>query len=638
MTANELSLNSWFKDISDMADNKLSDYWLADKNTDLENLFNLMNLQQAVANFVKIISGREIAVEFQHKGEKSSADKIVISSDLQEIDSTVGIAIHETLTFLYSYKWCRSRLVGLVNDEYLVGKKLQNINYSSLTPGERTKCKNHVRFEMEQILDLVEYWRLDDFAIRTSPGYKGYVLSAYSKYFNPDYTITLQNTCREKLDRGSFLLLLFSQIAYSFLFEEIIHFKVELPEHSEKKIFFFHQIRDLVDINNISRLKDSEDSLKLAVEIWELLDSCTPQLPDTQIEEGVEELIDQLFNIASLNISKKDISTQRKEELKTLYANSSPSEYYADFDNRKVRIVVLDDFTKDIIYNGRYPFFQTKEIHATEKAVSEGLALGKQLGRKLAFRNDSRETQYSRQKHGKIERRLLHSLAYNNEYIFYRSEIEKYTDLNLHISIDGSHSMTGTKFLLSLKTTVAIAQAAALLKNVNVTITFRYHMILNNAQLPLLLIAYNSRKDHLNKIRQLFCFLKAVGPTPEGLCFGALTDLITSNDGESEEHFLINLSDGMPCFIIEEDKCVYEDQPAIDHTRDEVLKMKQKDIRILSYYIISEKWRLKEVEQNFTMFKYMYGKNAELINLEALGELAQSLNQFIMKQNAKKIN
>uniref|UniRef100_UPI000A431AA9 hypothetical protein n=1 Tax=Candidatus Symbiothrix dinenymphae TaxID=467085 RepID=UPI000A431AA9 len=167
---------------------KYSDYWLVNREPDLNNLFDLLKLQNAVANFVKIVSGRDISVEFKVGDEKSSIDKIIISADLSNIDATVGLAIHETLSFVYTPKWLTSKLVMLVNDDYLNRYFMAD---NPLTSSERYQTKRRFVAEMENIYRLIEYWRLDDFAMRTSPGYKGYIAEAYRSYFTPNETVAM---------------------------------------------------------------------------------------------------------------------------------------------------------------------------------------------------------------------------------------------------------------------------------------------------------------------------------------------------------------------------------------------------------------------------------------------------------------
>jgi nitric oxide reductase activation protein len=146
----------------------------------------------------------------------------------------------------------------------------------------------------------------------------------------------------------------------------------------------------------------------------------------------------------------------------------------------------------------------------------------------------------------------------------------------------------------------------------------------------LVLVAYDSKRDKISKIKQLFPFLRASGSTPEGLCYSVITGLIEKNATENAENYFVNFYDGMPCFVLD-DSCCYEGKPAIEHVHDEVLRMKRKGIQVLSYFIVSEKWKMEEVKTTYADCQYMYGKDAKMININDLGELAQSLNNLIAR-------
>ena len=59
--------------------------------------------------------------------------------------------------------------------------------------------------------------------------------------------------------------------------------------------------------------------------------------------------------------------------------------------------------------------------------------------------------------------------------------------------------------------------------------------------------------------------------------------------------------------------------------------MKRQGIRVLSYFIVSEKWRMEEIKTAFADCQYMYGKDAKMLNVNDLGELARSLNALVAR-------
>ncbi|MFN9982252.1 MAG: hypothetical protein ACK53Y_20160, partial [bacterium] len=68
--------------------------------------------------------------------------------------------------------------------------------------------------------------------------------------------------------------------------------------------------------------------------------------------------------------------------------------------------------------------------------VMEGIRIGTILGKKLQVRSESRETIFNRQLVGRMDKRMISSLGFGNEHVFYTKEIDAYKKANLHISVD----------------------------------------------------------------------------------------------------------------------------------------------------------------------------------------------------------
>ena len=96
----------------------------------------------------------------------------------------------------------------------------------------------------------------------------------------------------------------------------------------------------------------------------------------------------------------------------------------------------------------------------------------------------------------------------------------------MHISIDASGSMSGQRWKNSQIAAVAIAKAASMTGNMDVIISYRSIYASrdhdNSRYQPLMMIAYDSRKDKISKITSLFKHLHPGGSTPAGLCFEAI--------------------------------------------------------------------------------------------------------------------
>ena len=86
-------------------------------------------------------------------------------------------------------------------------------------------------------------------------------------------------------------------------------------------------------------------------------------------------------------------------------------------------------------WNGNYNF------------VEEGLRLGTVLGRKLKVRSEEKSTKYTRKNGGKIDKRLISELGFENSNVFEQTFVDRYNKAYLHISIDASSSMSGNKWI-----------------------------------------------------------------------------------------------------------------------------------------------------------------------------------------------
>ena len=97
-----------------------------------------------------------------------------------------------------------------------------------------------------------------------------------------------------------------------------------------------------------------------------------------------------------------------------------------------------------------------------------------------------------------------------------------------------------------------------------------------------MMIAYDSRKDKFSKIVNLFKYISPSGTTPEGLCFEAILKELT-NTKNGVESYLINFSDGWPGFDNKE--ISYGGDYAVKHTADQVKKVRNAGVGVLSYFI-----------------------------------------------------
>jgi len=147
----------------------------------------------------------------------------------------------------------------------------------------------------------------------------------------------------------------------------------------------------------------------------------------------------------------------------------------------------------------------------------------------------------------------------------------------------------------------------------------------NSTNVPLIMVVFDSRKDKLTKVRNLFPALDVDGTTPEGLCFEAIEkDLIPGNN--NQDSYFINYSDGCPYYGNSE--IDYSGRVAERHTNKMVSNMRAKGISVLSYFI-GGKHSYDDENQSF---KNMYGNDASFINATNMMDVAKTMNKKFLEK------
>jgi len=142
---------------------------------------------------------------------------------------------------------------------------------------------------------------------------------------------------------------------------------------------------------------------------------------------------------------------------------------------------------------------------------------------------------------------------------------------------------------------------------------------------PLMLVAYDSRVDKISKVKNIFNLLHPSGTTPEGLCFEAVMKEIEPASKDKDSYFL-NFSDGMPMFG--NDDIDYHHDTAIDHTNKMVKMIRDRGVKVLSYFIGDE----YDMERSTRTFKRMYGNDAEFIDVTSVLPVAKTMNKAFLKK------
>ena len=628
------------------------------------DLVALASYRRAISNFVSIVTGEsDIKVTFKANGDSYTDGKsVVISSKLDDklFDSTVGLALHE------------GSHIKLSDFDFLKGLEHQ-------IPQEyfnRAEAKGYQKYEVvsmvKDLLNYVEDRRIDYFVFTNSPGYKGYYHSLYDKYFHSKVIDkALKSSEYTSSDWDS----------YIFRIINLTNKNSDLDALPDLR-----KIRKLI-FSNVKSLNSTEEAFNIALDVFHILlenfpdgvekedeetgevsvqkgdgdsdgngesvdgdgsedggsDGGKPELTDNQ-KKQLENAINKQKKFMDGDISKKALSKKDKASMDAVEsAGMSYVDVAKDMTDRwsgkktPTKVLLVKKFNKalaesdtvSMIYKPDYTWGNMEE---NQKAINDGLVKGTILGRKLQVRGESRETKWTRLDSGRIDKRLIAELGFGNERVFNSTFVESYSDAFLHISVDASGSMSGRKWLNTQTCVAAIAKACSMINNVDLVISYRStqssgggYRSRSDKNYPLMLVAYDSRVDKINKIKSIFQLLRPSGTTPEGLCFEAVMKEIEPASKDKDSYFL-NFSDGMPMFG--NDDIDYHHDTAIDHTNKMVKMIRDRGVKVLSYFIGDE----YDMERSTRTFKRMYGNDAEFIDVTSVLPVAKTMNKAFLKK------
>jgi hypothetical protein len=356
---------------------------------------------------------------------------------------------------------------------------------------------------------------------------------------------------------------------------------------------------------------------------YEPLSDRQKKMLDNAIEKQKEF---QEGDVKKKKISKSDknkIDQLDKADIKSEVTGKGFAKSNWSVGSNGVQTYIINNLTRGLIDSDMVGMLTNSEYRtsSSDKYIKKGIQLGTILGKKLKTRNEERVLTTPRMKSGKLSSRMIHEIGFGNFDIFEQTLISNTTPIVLHISIDASSSMNGSKWNSTQTAAVAIAKAASMTDNIDVVISYRgiYYSPGNWSKCqPLMLIAYDSRKDKFSKIQQLFKHIQSDGTTPEGLCYEAVMNEITKTKS-GVDTYLINFSDGFPGFDNQE--ISYGGQAARKHTAEQVSKMRKAGVKVLSYFI--SEWEGHGTDG----FKQMYGNDAEFIDTNNMTQLAKTLNK-----------
>ena len=638
--------------------NGASSFWLGDLDNDTfkdENnrldYTKLASIQRAIANFVNIVTGMQIPVEFQRFDTSYTDGKTVVIGtklDGKNFDSEVGLALHEGSHIAHT-------------DFQLLQNFGANVRMHGVDPNfDLTVDQEEI---IKSLLNWVEDRRIDYIIYTKAPGYRMYYESMYDKYFNDrviDKALVSGIKNKETIEDYFFHIINFTN-----------------PNRNLNQLELLKEIWNIVDLKNISRLKSTNDSLDVACNIFKKLkdhlnidnqqtnnsdvgdcdttnsntqpgQSGCESANDTLTDDDIQDLVDNadIDNVDIKNINDDIQLTDRQQKIldnalerqkdflggnpkrsgrlskqqanmMSVFKEAGTETVPVDLGIEIVDTIIINKLTRNIVNELPEIFSSGRE----EDHIFEGIRLGKILGRKLKARNESRTLKHTRLVTGKIDRRLISQLGYDNTNVFHRIVTDQYKDYFIHISIDASGSMWGIKFKNALTSAIAIAQAASMTTGIRVQISTRGTSYIggNRNEKATTVMAYDSAVDKMVKIKRMFKYLTTYGCTPEGVAFKSIEKKLAVNNRGVESIF-INYSDGYPTH------CGKGNSDPQTYTKNIIKRFRESGMGIISYFIASG-------SKDLTTFKYMYGSDAVNIDPKNMLQVANTMNTKFLEKS-----
>ena len=292
---------SWYNKFKGDSKKSASSFWYDDYNTSYDyldtysdmdstkleafkktnDLYKLSATRRAIANFVQIVTQKNIPVTFASKSSSQTDGKqVILSADVNDnFDVSVGLALHEGSHIVLSdfklleemgkawqeVEWAHISYENSVADpafsiDYKIDRLLSNLKYyagfkemylSTGKVGSYGKLTWEINGLIGNLTNWIEDRRIDYHIFTTAPGYRDYYTSMYDYYFN-DKVITKGVISDEYTDEN---------------FESYMFRIINL--HNEKtdlsKLKGLRAIYRMIDLKNIGRLKSTEDAFMLAI-------------------------------------------------------------------------------------------------------------------------------------------------------------------------------------------------------------------------------------------------------------------------------------------------------------------------------------------------------------------------------------
>lgn len=668
----------WLKD--SIFDRRKTSFFDEPKSVEVEykyDHFQLAQYQRAISNFVRILTGRnDITVRYNNGGNNYTDGKtITLSPNIKEkeFDTAVGLALHEGSHILYSDF---DALNTAVSSFYGTGDDYESVNRKKL----------FINIVEDLYIDAMTYRSAPGYRGYYQSLYQKYFgdkkieEGLWSQdYADPtwnNYLFHLVNIRNPKRNIKAlpgletiFNMLSLPNITRLSTAKSRIDLAMEIYDECSKYIDAIKELAQSMlgpDMGTADGANTGEINYP---ELNEMLERMAEANGDgdgdinldsdkfvasngVNIQEEMEDTnridLDKLSDKAKAALEKM-FETQRN------FVNGQARKgKLSDKEQQKINALVEVDVEKKIVgNNGMFgkagiPLYIIRQI--SEKfieavghryglsgyasgyridTIEDGIAKGKLLAKKLQLRNEERIMKTTRLDSGKIDKRLLHEIGFDNFDIFSKINITSYKPTFIHISLDQSGSMY-SNWNECMRFVTMFATASKYINNIHLMVSIRSSYTdsssgRNEKQLPYLITIFDSKKDNVNHIRKFFPKIEANALTPEGLAFDGIMKE-TIQHSQNKEAYFINICDGEPWFYYSRgvgSTFTYNGEQARKHSREQMKRMESAGIKFITYFIGSK--------YSFDPVKECYGNNSiQLDSGSDIQTVTKSMNKKLL--------
>lgn len=652
----------------------------------------LAQYQRAISNFVRILTGRNDINVVYNDGSTNATDgkTITISPKIKEkeFDTAVGLALHEASHVLYTdfekatktfndYRESRGwfgannfkYMLNLVEDLYI-----DAMTYKS-SPGYRGYYASLYQkyFGNEKIVD--GFWA-NDYCEPTWDNYLFHLVNIRNPKRNLGALPGLRPLFR-LIDLPTITRLDTQEKRIGMALSIFMYVSKLIKKHEEEKSSSSQQgssnPNDAMDVespesmpggangglefdnNNMvndtptgSNYSSNNEKLRDLIDSEDSYTRDSSQYSDlTQSEkEKIDKLVKKQRDLIEGSLEKGKISKKDALLVNSFAAADIEKKVVGENEGfsqsgKGIPCYIIRNIT-DAFVNGaghQYGFTHHGGYQNTSMAdkINQAIVLGRALAKRLQLRNEERVLKSTRLDSGKIDKRLLHEIGFDNFDIFSKINITSYKPAYIHLSLDQSYSMGGEMWDGAIFLAAMFATASKLIPNIHLQITTRSSFNKssgyggNSQNLPYIMYIFDSKKHGVEHIRKYFSRLKENANTPEGLCFNSIQREVIQQSANTDAYF-INICDGEPAYGYNEKgtSFIYQGAKARKHSHDQMKTMERNGIKYLAYFL-SESTYGGWGGGGLTAIRECYGENVVHIKRASeISSIAKSMNRKLL--------